>query len=359
MPYDAPIWKSDWTVGLRLWVERAGQAILGKGRLDLLEGIERCHSISAAARQMHMSYRQAWLLVQSMNEAAGEPLVIAATGGIHGGGAQLTPLGRRAATVFRHLEQRLQQTAAGLLAQLVQGPETATVHVAAAASLEEVVGQLLTDYALRQPTVRARAIFGASDELADLVLAGTPVDLFLTADAAPLKRLSAAGFLPQGSPVVLAENTLAAIATEDRPPTVRRMRELARAKGGRIALAVPSSPLGRYTRAYLESVHLWDAVMPRAVEVDNSRSVVAAVRAGQADAGVVYGSDAAQAAGCRILFHVRRLPQVIQYHATLVGQGQQAGKAQALLAFLTSPAAAVRFRRCGFLAVSQRPRSGR
>jgi molybdenum ABC transporter molybdate-binding protein len=354
MSTEPQIWKSDWTVGLRLWVERAGHAILGKGRLELLEGIDRWHSISAAARQMRMSYRQAWLLVQSMNEAAGEPLVVAATGGLHGGGAQLTPLGRWAATVFRDLEQRLQQTAAALLPQLVQGPGTTTIHVAAAVSLEEVLGQLLTDYALRQPTVHARAIFGASDELADLVLAGAPTDLFLTADAAPLDRLKAAGLHQLEAPVVLAENSLAAIASADRPLNVRNIRGLAQPEAGRIALAEPGSPLGRYTRAYLESAHLDDVLLVRAVLVDNSRSVVAAVRAGQADVGLVYGSDAAQATGCRILFRVRRLPLAIQYRAVQIRRGQPSEQTQALMDFLTSPAAARRFRRCGFLPVPSR-----
>ena len=74
-------------MGCAFWVERAGQSILGPDRLELLEGIDRSHSISAAARQIGISYRQAWELVQGINEAAGEPLVTAATGGLHGGGA--------------------------------------------------------------------------------------------------------------------------------------------------------------------------------------------------------------------------------------------------------------------------------
>jgi molybdate transport system substrate-binding protein len=260
-------------------------------------------------------------------------------------------------TVFRELEERLLQTSAALLPQLVRGSGTATIHVAAAVSLEEVVGQLLTDYALRQPTVHARAIFGASDELADLVLAHAPVDLFLTADAAPLDRLKAAGLMPPGSAVVLAENSLAAIGPADRPVSIRRVRDLVQSETARLALAEPSSPLGRYTRAYLESSHLAGVLLARAVLVDNSRSVVAAVRAGQADVGLVYGSDAAQAAGCRILFRVRRLPVAIEYQAALIRRGQQAGQAQALLDFLTSPAAARRFRRCGFLPVQRHPPS--
>ncbi len=349
MPAEYPSWSSDWTVGLRIWVERAGQAILGKGRLDLLEGIERWHSISEAARQMNMSYRRAWLLVQRINEAAGEPLVVAATGGSHGGGARLTPQGRWAVTIFRELQERLQQTAASLLPQLVQPAQATSVHVAAAVSLEEVLGQLLADYALRQPAVRVRVVFGASDELADHVLAGAPADLFLTADPRQLDRLEAAQLLKPGTRILLAENSLAAIGPADREVPVRKPADLIRSGVGRLALADPRSPLGDYTRRYLESLDLYAALLAQAVQVDNSRAVVAAVRAGQAAVGLVYGSDAVRAAECRLLFRVRRSPAPIQYMAAVVSRGQQAEQAQTLVDFLTSRSAASRFRHCGFL----------
>src|SRR5262249_38409206 len=157
---------------------------------QLLEGIDRWHSISAAARQMGMSYRRAWLLVQQINAAAGQPLVIATTGGRHGGGTQLTPQGRWVMRLFGQLQQQVRQTADSLWPRLADGSGT-TMHVAAAVSLEEVLGQLLADYARRQPTVRVRTIFGASDELADHLLAGGPADLFLTADTRQLNRLEA------------------------------------------------------------------------------------------------------------------------------------------------------------------------
>src|SRR5277367_4935321 len=90
--------KNDWKVGLRAWLEHAGQTVLGPGRLELLEGIAREHSISEAARQMGMSYRRAWLLVQSINRAAGQQVVEAATGGIQGGRARLTAHGQQLMT---------------------------------------------------------------------------------------------------------------------------------------------------------------------------------------------------------------------------------------------------------------------
>ena len=73
-----------------------GRKVLGPGRVELLEHIDRQRSISAAAKQMNMSYRRAWELVRDMNDAAGVPLVEAKTGGSEGGGARLTPHGRAA-----------------------------------------------------------------------------------------------------------------------------------------------------------------------------------------------------------------------------------------------------------------------
>jgi molybdate transport system substrate-binding protein len=300
---------------------------------------------------MGMSYRRAWLLVQSINEGAGEPLVEAGVGGSHGGGARLTPRGRLAAAVFRALQRQVHQTAASLLPGLIQTPAAAVVHLAAAVSLEEVVGQLLADYALQHPAVRVRAIFGASHELADHLLAGAPADLFLVADDRQLQRLESAGILEPDSHTVLAENTLAAIGPADRTILVRKPADLLRPEVARVALAEPASPLGRYTRTYLQGLRLYEALFPRVVQVDNSRAVVAAVRAGQVDAGLVYGSDAATVAGCQILFRAGRAKVVIRYTAAVVRRGQQTDHARALLRYLASRPAARRFRRCGFLPV--------
>jgi molybdenum ABC transporter molybdate-binding protein len=350
---EQPAWGDGWSVGLRLWVERGGAAILGQGRLELLEGIDRQHSISAAAREMGMSYRRAWELVQSINQAAGAPLVHSATGGMHGGGARLTPQGRWTVTVFRELQNQVRQTTAGLLPRLVERSPHASLHVAAAVSLEEAVGQLLTDFALQDPTVRVRTVFGASDELADHLLSGASGDVFLTADPRPLDRLKAAGLLEPDSQVPLAENGLAAIALSDNSLPVHKPGDLRKNDMLRVALAVPDCPLGRYTKLYLESRHLYDCVLPRAVLVENSRAVLTAVRAGQADLGLVYSSDAACAAGCRTLFRARQTPFTIRYFGAVLSRGHDRSPAQRFLDFLTSAQAAHRLRACGFQPVKR------
>lgn len=96
---------------------------IGPGKADLLEAIAESGSISAAARQMGMSYKRAWDLVDTMNKSFREPLVHTATGGSHGGGAQMTEFGHEVLRRYREIELKSYQavenelmTLTGLLA---------------------------------------------------------------------------------------------------------------------------------------------------------------------------------------------------------------------------------------------------
>lgn len=80
--------------------------VLGPGKVDLLEAIGRTGSISAAGRELGMSYRRAWLLVDALNHMFPDVLVTAAPGGSHGGGAKLTDYGRGVAAAYRRVEAR-------------------------------------------------------------------------------------------------------------------------------------------------------------------------------------------------------------------------------------------------------------
>ena len=79
---------------------------IGPGKADLLQAVEQTGSISAAARSMDMSYRRAWLLIDTMNQCFRESVVDTATGGKGGGGAQITPFGRRVLRRYRLIESR-------------------------------------------------------------------------------------------------------------------------------------------------------------------------------------------------------------------------------------------------------------
>ena len=92
--------------GLTLRVMRGRKPAIGPGKAELVDHIARTGSISAAARAMGMSYRRAWQLVEAMNRACREPVVITAVGGKRGGGAEVTPFGLRLVRLFHAMEGR-------------------------------------------------------------------------------------------------------------------------------------------------------------------------------------------------------------------------------------------------------------
>jgi molybdate transport system regulatory protein len=93
-------------------------ARIGPGKATLLEGIRDTGSISAAAREMGMSYKRAWLLLDSMNQAFTEPVVTAAPGGAGGGGATLTSFGAEVLERYRRIHDRASAMSADDVAAL-------------------------------------------------------------------------------------------------------------------------------------------------------------------------------------------------------------------------------------------------
>lgn len=104
----------------RVRLKSGDDIALGPGKMELLQAIRDSGSISAAARSMGMSYRRAWMLVETMNRCFQEPLVTTATGGRAGGGATVTSAGEAALEAYgamivdvravaeKHLERLLQ-----------------------------------------------------------------------------------------------------------------------------------------------------------------------------------------------------------------------------------------------------------
>jgi molybdate transport system regulatory protein len=91
---------------------------MGPGKADLLAAIEEAGSISGGARRLGMSYRRAWLLVETMNGSFARPLVV--TSGFRGKGASLTAEGRRVLRLYRDIEKRSVSAAHGAVAALLR-----------------------------------------------------------------------------------------------------------------------------------------------------------------------------------------------------------------------------------------------
>jgi molybdate transport system regulatory protein len=105
--------------------------LLGPGKIDLLEAIGRCGSISRAARDLGMSYRRAWLLVDELNRGFVPPLVARGHGGGRGGGTGLTAAGAEVIALYRKIEATIHRSARASLQRLERLARPAAVIKAA------------------------------------------------------------------------------------------------------------------------------------------------------------------------------------------------------------------------------------
>jgi molybdate transport system regulatory protein len=102
-------------LAVRFRVDFGRHCSVGVGKIELLEGIARTGSISQAARDMHMSYRRAWLLLEDMKLGFDQPVAMSSVGGPGGGGVVITEFGGRLITRYRELESELKLLAITLL----------------------------------------------------------------------------------------------------------------------------------------------------------------------------------------------------------------------------------------------------
>lgn len=230
-------------------------------------------------------------------------------------------------------------------------PDT-PVRVFAAASLTDALSEVGAAYAA-QGHPAPMFNFAASSTLARQIEQGADADIFISADEAWMEYLAARALIDTGARTTLLSNRLVLIAPADRPITLSIAPGFAlRAAlaGGRLAMADPASvPAGRYGRAALQSLGVWEQVSTSIAIAEDVRAALRLVETGEANAGIVYLTDARAAEGrVQIVgaFPPDSHPAISYPAAILRGRGGEA--AQAFHAFLSSPQAQEIFRRHGF-----------
>jgi molybdate transport system substrate-binding protein len=210
----------------------------------------------------------------------------------------------------------------------------AEVRVMAAASLTDALQEIARTYEKASPD-RVVFSFGASSVLARQIVAGAPADLFLSADERSMNRVRTT------SRVSVLSNQLVIVIPHDAKP--RPLTAMST-----IALAEPSSvPAGIYAREWLQKRGLWNALRAKIVPTDNVRSALAAVVAGNADAAIVYRTDARIAKRVRVAQVVTDGPR-ISYPFALLSGAEEPEAARRFLAYLQRPAARATFLEHGF-----------
>ena len=235
---------------------------------------------------------------------------------------------------------------AAIVAEPAGGEE---LLVAAAVSLREPLEAIAHRFEERHPGTRVQLAFGASSALAAQARTGAPFDVFVAADEESLDALAAEGLVREGSRLPIAGNRLVVIASAELRVPIERAADLERPEVRRIALAERAVPVGHYAREWLARKGLLEALGPRFVSTEHARATLAAVDAGNAEAGIVYATDMNAARSARVVFTPPDTEQPrIVYLAARLTSARAAALASSFLAALTDPAARRDFEAAGF-----------
>jgi molybdate transport system substrate-binding protein len=229
-----------------------------------------------------------------------------------------------------------------------RNPNRLTLTVSAAASLKDAIAENEAVYKKSHTTVDFANNFGSSGILAGQIAQGAPVDVFLSAATKPMDTLEENGLLATGSRRTLLRNSLVLIAPRDSH--LRDFQGLTDQSIRVIALGDPASvPAGQYGRQTLASLGVWGRINSKLVLGKDVRQVLTYVETGQADAGLVYATDALASTKIRVVASAPESShEPIVYPAAVVKGSHGEEAARRFVEYLAGPAAQATFKKYGF-----------
>jgi len=222
-------------------------------------------------------------------------------------------------------------------------PEARTLTVFAAASLTDAFTEIGKNFEVANPGVTATFNFAGSQALRTQIEEGAPVDVFASASGKEMDTLLTGKFVAEGMPQIFLTNKLVVILPSNNPAGLEKLEELAN-PGIKLVLAAEEVPVGNYARQALDLMNglfgpdFKDKVMANVVSnEDNVKQVVAKVQLGEADAGIVYTSDAVAAPDLKIVEIPAELNVIAKYPIAALAESTDADLAQAFVDYVLSP----------------------
>ena len=220
--------------------------------------------------------------------------------------------------------------------------------ISVAASLQDAIAEVEAAYRQQHAAVEFRNNFGSSGTLAREIEEGAPVDVFVSAGVRPMNQIESEGMLLPDTRRNLLRNSLVLIAP--RGSTLQGFDQLTDNRVRLIALGDPASvPAGQYGKQTLDAFHLYDKLRPKIVLGKDVRQVLTYIETGNADAGLVYATDAQLSDQVRVVAVApEEAHDPIVYPLAVIKGSHNIEAVRAFVGFLNSPAAHAIFERHGF-----------
>lgn len=187
-----------------------------------------------------------------------------------------------------------------ILSSCSQKETSKTLTISVAASLKESMLEIEKLYQEVNPMVQLNFNFGGSGALAQQIRQGAPVDVFFSAAKEPFEALEKEQRIGESSD--LLGNELVLIMHNDTEKSIDDFKQLSSNLLDTLALGtVETVPAGQYAKELLEHLNIWDELENRVVYAKDVREVLAYVETGNADAGVVYQTDAMSSGKVRVM----------------------------------------------------------
>lgn len=238
---------------------------------------------------------------------------------------------------------------AGPFAQAQQKPAPVNLTVSAAISLKDSLDEIAKLYEDKNPGVTIAFNYGGSGTLQHQIEQGAPVDIFFSAAEKQMDELQNQHLLVAGTRLDIVRNTLVLItpATTD---AVKDFADLTKPAIKTIALGEPATvPAGMYAQQALQHLGLFDTIKPKVVYAKDVRAVLTYVETGNADAGLVYRTDAMISKQVRIASVApENSHDLIVYPIAVMKNTKQEAAAREFVGFIGGPIARPVFTKYGF-----------
>lgn len=233
---------------------------------------------------------------------------------------------------------------------IADSPHKTELVISAAASLQESLEQLESEYEATYPDIDLIFNYGSSGALQQQIKQGAPVDVFLSAGQTQVEQLIELKLVNKSQAIIT--NELVLIVANDSKLEWTGFEALSSSVMRHIAIGQPESvPAGLYAQQALESLKLWESVRNKLIYAKDVRQVLNVVETGNAEAGFVYATDAVRSTKVKVVVRIpEEAHQPIQYPAAMINDSAHPKEALAFYQYLISNEAQAIFAQYGFMA---------